>query len=82
MEHTRKRLKKLFSDSISDETEVKDEGAKEPYERRPRCQSRDKDKVSTNDAKSLKPEVLETNLPPLQIKDWYRKWDNYELASG
>ena len=35
-----------------------------------------------NDAKSLKPEMLETNLPPLQIKDWYRKWENYQLASG
>ena len=22
------------------------------------------------------------NLPPLQIKDWYRKWDNYQVASG
>ena len=26
--------------------------------------------------------MLETNLPPLQIKDWYRKWENYQLASG
>ena len=31
-----KRLKKFFSDATSDETEVKDEGAKEPEERRPR----------------------------------------------
>ena len=36
----------------------------------------------TNDAKSLKPEMLETNLPPLQMKDWYHKWENYQLASG
>ena len=77
-----KRLKTSFLSSISDETEVKDEGAEEPDGRRPGCRSRDKDKVSTSNAKSLKLEVLETNLPPLQIKDWYRKWENYQLASG
>ena len=21
-------------------------------------------------------------MPPLQIKDWYRKWENYQVASG
>ena len=69
-----KRLRKLFNDAISDETtEVKDENAEELEERRLRCQSIDKDKVSTNDTKSLKPEMLETNLLPLQMKDWYRK---------
>ena len=26
--------------------------------------------------------MLETNLPPLQIMDWYCKWENYQLASG
>ena len=40
------------------------------------------DKVSTNDAKSLKPEMLKTSMPPLQIKNWYRTWDNYMVASG
>ena len=40
------------------------------------------DKVSTNDAKSFKPDRLETSMPPLQIKDWYRKWENYQVASG
>ena len=40
------------------------------------------DKVSTSDTKSLKPDCLETSMPPLQIKDWYRKWDNYQVASG
>ena len=69
----------------SDETQVKDENVEEPdgeRDRRLKHCSKDKDKISTNDAKSLKPEVLETNLPPLQIKDWYRKWENYQLASG
>ena len=35
-----------------------------------------------NDAKGLKPEMLEPTLPPLQMKDWYRKWENYQLAGG
>ena len=71
-----KRLKEIFLKATSDEKQVKDENAEEPdgeRDRRPRHCSKDKDKVNTNDTKSLKPEVLETNLPPLQIKDWYRK---------
>ena len=45
-----KRLKEVFKKATADETtEVKEEGAEEP-ERRPRHQSRDKDKVSTNNA--------------------------------
>ena len=64
--------------ATSNETTVKDETAEEPREegegvRRPRQRSRDTDKVSTNDAKSLKPDLLETSMLPLQIKDWYRK---------
>ena len=80
-----KRLKEVFKKATSDETQVKDENAEEPdgeRDRRQRQRSKDKDKISTNDAKSLKPELSETNLPPLQIKDWYRKWENYQLASG
>ena len=38
--------------------------------------------MSTNDAKSLKPNMLKTKMPPLQIKNWYRTWDNYMVASG
>ena len=76
-----KRFKEVFNKATSDKTAVKDENAEEP-ERRPRHRSRDKDKVLTNNAKSLRPETLETNLPPLQIKDWYRKWENYQLAPG
>ena len=55
---------------------VKDEMAEEPREeggvRRPRRRSRDTDKVSTSDTKSLKLDLLETSLLPLQIKDWYK----------
>ena len=40
------------------------------------------DKVSTNDAKSLKPDMLETTMPQLQIKNWYHMRDNYMVASG
>ena len=77
-----KRLKEVFSKATSDETVVKDETAEEPTEGRPRQLLSETDKVSTNDAKSLKPDLLETSMPPLQIKDWYKKWENYQLASG
>ena len=81
-----KRLKEVFIKATSHERTVNDETAKEPREeggvRRPRQWSKDTDKVSTSDAKSLKPDCLETSMPPLQIKDWYRKWDNYQVASG
>ena len=26
--------------------------------------------------------MLETSLPSMQMKDWYRKWTNYMEASG
>ena len=26
--------------------------------------------------------MLETSLPSMQMKDWYRKWENYKEASG
>ena len=40
------------------------------------------DRVSTNDAKSLKPDMLETTMPQLQMKNWYHMRDNYMVASG
>ena len=70
------RLRAVFIKATSDEKQVKDGNAKEPDEERDqrmRHCSKDKDSISTNDTKSLKLEVLETNLPALQIKDWYRK---------
>ena len=71
---------------MSNETTVKDKTAEEPREkggvRRPRWRSKDTDKGSTSDAKSLKPNCLETSMPPLQIKDWYCKWGKYQVASG
>ena len=69
-----KRLKGEFKKITSDETTIKDENAKETREERGIRRSKDTDKVSTSDAKSLKPDCLETSMPPLQIKDWYRKW--------
>ena len=74
-------MKEEFKKITSDETAVKEEDAEEPRDRAVR-RTKDTDKVSTNDAKSLKPETLETSLPPLQIKNWYRTWDNYMIASG
>ena len=76
-----KRVKEEFKKITSDETAVKEEDAEEPRDRAVR-RTKDTDKVSTNDAKSLKPETLETSLPPLQIKNWYQTWDNYMIASG
>merc|ERR1712089_31313 len=40
------------------------------------------DKNSTSDAKGLKPEVLDTSMPQLSIKNWYKSFDNYRHASG
>ena len=43
-----------------------------------RVQNPDKNKnISTTDAKALRPEMLDTSVPSMQMKDWYRKWDNY-----
>ena len=36
---------------------------------------------STSDAKALRPDILETSLPSMQMKDWYRKWTNYMEVS-
>ena len=55
---------------------MKDENAEETREERGVRRLRDEDKVSTNEAKSLKPDMLETTMPQLQIKNWYRTWDN------
>ena len=40
------------------------------------------DKGSTSDAKGLKPDVLETSMPQLTIKNWFKCWDNYRHTSG
>ena len=77
-----KRLKEDFKRITLDETTIKDENAKETREERGIRRQKDSDKVQTNDTKSLKPERLETTMPPLQIKKWYRTWDNYMVASG
>merc|ERR1712082_420789 len=56
----------------------KDTGDPEDKEKsRPR-----EDKGSTTDAKGLKPDVLETSMPQLTIKNWFKCWDNYRHASG
>ena len=50
---------------------------------KPRRHSPDKNKnISTTNAKALRPEMLDTSLPSMQMKDWYCKWDNYKEASG
>ena len=37
---------------------------------------------STSDAKALRPDILDTSLPSMQMKDWYKKWTNYMMVSG
>ena len=64
-----KKLKEDFKRITSDETTIKDENAEETREERGVRRQKDSDKVSTNNAKSLKPEMLETTMPPLQIKN-------------
>ena len=54
----------------------------EDEEDRDRRRPRYEDKGSTNDAKGLKPDVLETSMPQLKIKNWFTCWDNYKHASG
>merc|ERR1711867_383474 len=61
---------------------VKDENTEETREERGFRRPKDVDNVSTNDTKSLKSDMLKTTMPPLQIKNWYRTWDNYMVASG
>ena len=77
-----KRLKEDFKRIMSDETAIKDENAEETREERGVRRQKDSDKVSTNDAKSLKPDMLETTMPQLQIKNWYHTRGNYMVASG
>ena len=76
-----KKLKENFRELTSVET-VKDKNIKERREERGGRRPRNEDKGSTTDAKSLKPDMLETTMPQLQIKNWYRTWDNYMVASG
>ena len=37
---------------------------------------------STYDAIALCPDILDTSLSSMQMKDWYKKWTNYMQASG
>ena len=53
----------------------------EDTEERKKGRPRD-DKGSTSDTKGLKPDVLETSMPQLTIKNWFKCWDNYPHASG
>ena len=55
-----KRLKEDFRRITSDETMIKDENAEDTREERSVRRPKDTDKVSTNDTKSLKPEMLKT----------------------
>ena len=54
----------------------------EDLEDRDRRRPRYEDKGSTTDAKGLKPDVLDTSMPQLTIKNWFKCWDNYMHASG
>ncbi len=75
------KLKENFN-NITSVKKVKDEDTEDSREDRGSRRPRQEDKVSTTDAKSLKPDLLETSMPQLQIKNWYKTWDNYMCASG
>ena len=69
------KLKENFNELTSVE-KVKDEDTEDSREDRGSRRPRQEDKVSTTDARSLKPDLLETSMSQLQIKNWYRTWDN------
>ena len=73
---------KIFKDTLA-LSENKEEEEKPEKGARTRGHSPDRPKnVSTTDVKALHPEMLETSLPLMQMKDWYKKWTNYMQASG
>ena len=74
------KLKENFN-NITSVKKVKDKDAEESEDRGTR-RLRHEDKGSTTDAKSLKPDLLETSMPQLSIKNWYWTWDNYMCAIG
>ena len=66
---------------MTDVKKTKDEDT-EDSEDRDKRRPRYEDKGSTTDAKGLKPDVLDTSMPQLTIKNWFTCWDNYKHASG
>ena len=67
------RSVKFFKDAQT-LSETKEKERKPKTGARTRGHSPDRTKnVSTTDAKALRPEMLETSLPSMQMKDWYRK---------
>ena len=62
------KLKENFKELMSVET-VNEENSEETREERGGRRPRNEDKGSTTDAKSLKPDMLETTMPQLQIKN-------------
>ena len=64
------KLRENFND-ITSVKKVKDEEAEDSEDRGNR-RPRHEDKGSTTDAKSLKPDLVETSMPQLSIKNWYR----------
>ena len=75
------RCIKIYKDAVASQketTETKPEtggaGSRHHSPTRPK-------NPSTSDAKALHPDVLDTSLPSMQMKDWYKKWTNYMQAS-
>ena len=62
------KLKENFN-NLTSVKKVKDEEAKNSEDRE-RRRPRHEDKGSTTDAKSLKPDILDTSMPQLSIKNW------------
>ena len=65
---------------LTEKKRLKREDSNDPEENN-KGRPRD-DKGSTSDAKGLKPDVLDTSMPQLTIKNWFKCFDNYRHASG
>ena len=62
------KLRENFNE-LTSVKKVKDEDTKDSTEDRGSKRPRQEDKVSTTSAKSLKPDLLKTSMPQLQIKN-------------
>ena len=71
----------MVQQNFKDITEKK-KPKRDDSEEREESKRTSNDKGSTSDAKGLKPDVLDTSMPQLTIKNWFKSFDNYRHASG
>ena len=71
---TFQRSKELFKDLLA-AFKTKDKA-----KQKPRVQ--EQEVIPQTEPKMSPQPMLETSFPSMQMKDWYRKWENYQEASG